>query len=97
MRVRRGPLVRALLGRRGGGLVPARGERILGRVVRDELLAAGARPSPALDRLVICVAGAFLALLRGWVDGDIAATPAELDATFRATVLPGVRSILVQR
>ncbi|MEV4460888.1 hypothetical protein [Microbispora sp. NPDC049633] len=55
-----------------------------------------ARPSPALDRLVICVGGALLALLRAWADGDVSATPAELDATFRATVLPGVRSVLVQ-
>lgn len=90
-------LVRALLGRRGGGLVTARGERVLGRVVRQELLAAGARPSPALDRMVVCVVGAVLALLRTWVDGDISATPAELDATFRTTVLPGVRSVLIVR
>ncbi|WP_432865670.1 hypothetical protein [Microbispora rosea] len=57
----------------------------------------GPRPSPALDRLVLCVVGAFLALLRAWVDGDISATPAELDATFRTAVIPGVRPMLVQR
>ncbi|MGW5265926.1 hypothetical protein ACWEQG_33540 [Microbispora sp. NPDC004025] len=54
------------------------------------------RPSPALDRLVICVVGAFLALLRAWADGDVSATPAELGVTFRTTVLPGVRSVLVR-
>lgn len=90
-------LVRALLGRRGGGLVLARGQRILGDIVRNELLAAGARPSPALDRLVICVVGAFLALLRAWADGDVSATPAELDAAFRAAVIPGVHAALTRK
>ncbi|GIH51486.1 hypothetical protein SAMN05421833_109235 [Microbispora rosea] len=46
---------------------------------------------------MLCVVGAFLALLRAWVDGDISATPAELDATFRTAVIPGVRPMLVQR
>ncbi|MBE3008096.1 TetR/AcrR family transcriptional regulator [Microbispora sp. NEAU-D428] len=90
-------LVRALLGRRGGGLPMARGEQMLGRMVAEELVAAGARPSPELDRLVICVVGAFLTLLRAWVDGDISATPAELDAAFRATVIPGVQATLARK
>ncbi|MFI7640429.1 TetR/AcrR family transcriptional regulator [Nonomuraea sp. NPDC049400] len=87
-------LVRALLGRRGGGPVHARGERLLADLVRDELLAAGARASAALDLLVVCVVGAFMGLLRAWVDGETAASPAELDAAFRAAVEPGVRAVL---
>ncbi|WP_217707182.1 TetR/AcrR family transcriptional regulator [Nonomuraea rhodomycinica] len=87
-------LVRALLGRRGGGPVHAHGERLLAGLVRDELLAAGARASAALDLLVVCVVGAFMGLLRAWVDGETAASPAELDAAFRAAVEPGVRAVL---
>ncbi|MEU8364671.1 TetR/AcrR family transcriptional regulator [Nonomuraea sp. NPDC048882] len=87
-------LVRALLGRRSGGLVQARGEELLAAVVRDELVAAGARPSPGLDLLVVCVVGAFMGLMRAWVDGETGASPAELDAAFRAAVTPGVRVAL---
>ncbi|MGP4104592.1 TetR/AcrR family transcriptional regulator [Nonomuraea sp. KM90] len=87
-------LVRALLGRRGGGPVYARGEQLLAAVVRDELLGAGARPSAALDLLVVCVVGAFMGLLRAWLDGETSATPAELDAAFRAAVEPGVCAVL---
>ncbi|MEU6717494.1 TetR/AcrR family transcriptional regulator [Nonomuraea sp. NPDC046802] len=89
-------LVRALLGRRGGGPVHARGEQLLADLVRDELLAAGARASAALDLLVVCVVGAFMGLLRAWLDGETNASPAELDGAFRAAVEPGVRAVLGQ-
>ncbi|WP_344491513.1 helix-turn-helix domain-containing protein [Nonomuraea monospora] len=42
-------LVRALMGRRGGGLVHARGEQLLAALVKDELLTAGGRASAPLD------------------------------------------------
>ncbi|MEV0197123.1 helix-turn-helix domain-containing protein [Nonomuraea sp. NPDC050691] len=89
-------LVRALLGRRGGGPVHVHGERLLADLVREELLAAGAPASAALDLLVVCVVGAFMGLLRAWVDGETTASPAELDAAFRAAVEPGVRAVLAQ-
>jgi AcrR family transcriptional regulator len=92
-------LVRALLGRRGGGAVAARGEKIMAAVVRDELLAAlppGSTPPGSLDLMVTCVIGAFMALVRKWADGELTATPAEMDATFRAVVLPGVTTLLTQ-
>ncbi|MFI7229700.1 TetR/AcrR family transcriptional regulator [Nonomuraea angiospora] len=89
-------LVRALLGRRGGGQVYARGEQLLSAVVRNELVATGARASASLDLLVVCVVGAFMGLLRAWVDGEGTATPAELDAAFRAAIEPGVRATLGQ-
>ncbi|MGW0196418.1 TetR/AcrR family transcriptional regulator [Nonomuraea sp. NPDC003201] len=89
-------LVRALLGRRGGGQVYARGEQLLAAAVRNELVAAGARASASLDLLVVCVVGAFMGLMRAWVDGESTATPAELDAAFRAAIEPGVRAALGQ-
>ncbi|WP_198679340.1 TetR/AcrR family transcriptional regulator [Thermomonospora amylolytica] len=89
-------LVRALLGRRGGGQTMAHGEKMLQTVVRDELLARGAHPSPRLDLVVTCVVGAFMALLAKWADGEITATPAELDEAFRAAVVPGVQTVLAQ-
>ncbi|SDL94944.1 DNA-binding transcriptional regulator, AcrR family [Nonomuraea maritima] len=87
-------LVRALLGRHGGGPVIARGEQMIAELVRGDLLAAGGRSSAALDLLVVCVVGAFMGLLRAWVNGETTATPTELDAAFRAAVEPGVRAIL---
>jgi AcrR family transcriptional regulator len=89
-------LVRALLGRRSGRAVMAHGERLLHALVRDELLARGARASTSLDLVVTCVVGALLALLTRWVDGEITATPAELDLAFRAAVTPGVEAVLAQ-
>ncbi|MEV4566188.1 TetR/AcrR family transcriptional regulator [Nonomuraea sp. NPDC049419] len=89
-------LVRALMGRRSGGLVHARGEQLLGTLVKEELLAAGSQASVSLDLLVTCVVGAFMGLLRAWIDGETTASPAELDAAFRAAVLPGVRAALRQ-
>ncbi|WP_220506481.1 TetR/AcrR family transcriptional regulator [Microbispora sp. H10830] len=88
-------LARALLGRRGGSAVMARGEQILATVVRDELLAAfpsRSTPPDSLDLMVTCVVGAFMALLRKWADGESTATPAEMDAAFRAVVTPGVET-----
>ncbi|WP_169951698.1 TetR/AcrR family transcriptional regulator [Microbispora sp. H11081] len=89
----RGRLLRALLGRRGSTAVVARGERIIAATVRDELLARlppGSGPPASLDLVVTCVVGAFMALLRRWADGEVAATPTEMDAAFRAVVMPGV-------
>jgi AcrR family transcriptional regulator len=90
-------LVRALLGRRGGAVVVARGEQMLASIVRTELLAAlpiGATSPARLEVVVTCVVGAFMAMVRTWVDEDLTATPAELDAVFRAVVAPGVAAIL---
>jgi AcrR family transcriptional regulator len=87
-------LVRALLGRRSGRAVMAHGEQVLRAAVRDELLARGVRASTSLDLVVTGVVGALMALLTTWVDGEISATPAELDAAFRATVVPGMRALL---
>lgn len=89
-------LVRALLGRRSGRMVMAHGEQLLQDLIRDELLARGARASTSLELVVTCVVGAFMALLSRWVDEEITATPAELDAAFHAAVGPGVQAMLTQ-
>ncbi|MGJ6969372.1 TetR/AcrR family transcriptional regulator [Streptosporangium sp. G11] len=89
-------LVRALLGRRGGQMVMAHGEQLLQAVIRDELLAWGGRASASLDLVVTCAVGAFMALVRKWVDEEINATPAELDAAFHATITPGVWAMLTR-
>ncbi|GAA0822149.1 TetR/AcrR family transcriptional regulator [Streptosporangium amethystogenes subsp. fukuiense] len=90
-------LAQALLGRRGSIAVGTRGEQIMAAVVRDELLAAlpgKATPPASLDMMVTCVTGAFMALLRRWADGELTGTPAEMDAAFRAVVLPGLEAVL---
>lgn len=74
----------------------AHGERLLHDLIRDELLARGARASTSLELMVTCVVGAFMALLSRWVDEEITATPAELDAAFHAAVAPGVQAVLAQ-
>ncbi|WP_307845376.1 TetR/AcrR family transcriptional regulator [Planomonospora sp. ID67723] len=92
-------LVRALLGRRGGGAVVPYIEQVLATIVREELLSrlpAGAAPSD-LDLVVACVVGAFMALLARHADGEISTTPRQLDAAFHAVVAPGVQAILHQR
>ncbi|MFC4590147.1 TetR/AcrR family transcriptional regulator [Sphaerisporangium corydalis] len=92
-------LVRALLGRRGGAVVMAQAERTLAEIVRAELLAAlpaGAPPPGGLEVAVMCVVGAFMTMLRTWVEGDLTATPAELDTAFRALLLPGLTTFLRQ-
>ncbi|MFI7424011.1 hypothetical protein [Nonomuraea sp. NPDC049684] len=63
------------------------------QVVAD-LVAAAGRAQDGLDLLVVCVVGAFMGLMRAWLDGATAASPAELDAAFRAAGTPGVRAVL---
>lgn len=89
-------LVRALLGRGGAGPMVRHGEQLLASVIRGELAAAGVGASAERDLLVICAVGAFMALVRAWADGEVSATPAELDDAFRAAVGPGVRAALSQ-
>ncbi|MCP2339777.1 TetR/AcrR family transcriptional regulator [Actinomadura rupiterrae] len=87
-------IIQALLGRRGGHEQAAHANEHLRGVIRDELLARGVTPTGALELTVTCVHGALMALLTRWADGEVTATPSELDAAFRATVLPGVQALL---
>ncbi|MFC6083479.1 TetR/AcrR family transcriptional regulator [Sphaerisporangium aureirubrum] len=94
-----GRLVRALIGRRGGTTVVAHAEQVLAAVVREELLASlpdGRRPPESLDLVVTGIVGAFMALVREWVDGDFTATPAVLNDAFLSLVVPGAEALLAQ-
>jgi AcrR family transcriptional regulator len=89
------PMVRALLGRRGGAVVRARVEHIIGDLVREQLapLAAG-RSTVPLELTVAGVVGAYMALLARWLDENEPHTPAEMDVAFRRLVIPGVTAAL---
>jgi AcrR family transcriptional regulator len=51
-------------------------------------------PAVPLPILADFVAGAFLTLLRGWLEGNNAYTPEQVDAMFQQMVLPGVKAAL---
>ena len=91
------PLVRALLGRRGGAVVQARFQYLLAELVRGELTTRTRRdkpPTPALELIVTGVVGAYVALLARWLDEDDPQTPRQMDEAFRRLVIPGVRAAL---
>jgi AcrR family transcriptional regulator len=91
-------LLGALFGRKGGGnVVQARMGYVLGELAREDLttLAAGQTPRVRIDLIVTAVVGAYLALLGQWVDSAETSTPTDMDATFRALVIPGVRQAIL--
>jgi AcrR family transcriptional regulator len=91
------PMVRALLGRRGGAVVRARVEHLIGELVREQLTPLAARtttPSIPVELTVAGVVGAYMALLARWLDEDEPHTPAHMDAAFRRLILPGVTAAL---
>ncbi len=51
-------------------------------------------PAVPLPILADFVAGAFLTLLRGWLEGNDAYTPEQIDSMFQQMVLPGVKAAL---
>lgn len=54
-------------------------------------------PAVPLPILADFVAGAFLTLLRGWLEGNDAYSPEQIDAMFQQMVLPGVKAALEGR
>ncbi len=55
---------------------------------------AGRPPAVPLPILASFAAGAFLTLLRSWLEGNDAYTPEQIDAMFQQMVLPGVKAAL---
>ena len=58
------------------------------------LLSTGRQPVVPLPILANYVAGAFLTLLSGWLEGNDIYSPEQIDAMFQQMVLPGVTSAL---
>ena len=54
----------------------------------------GRPPAVPLPILADFAAGAFLTLLRSWLEGNDAYTPEQVDAMYQQMVLPGVRAAL---
>jgi AcrR family transcriptional regulator len=93
------PLLRVLLGRRGGTAVQQRLRHLLTELVLEDLRRAAAdREAPVPLHLVAdAVAGAYLALLARWADDQEPASPQALDRVFRRLVVPGVTAMLRPR
>jgi AcrR family transcriptional regulator len=93
-------LLRALLGRPGGGVVVAEIEQLLTDLVRAELDALAHvcdHPRLPLDLVARAVVAAYLATLVWWVGDDFHHTPQEMDAYFHTLLAPGVRAALPPR
>jgi AcrR family transcriptional regulator len=76
--------------------------RQLAQVVERNLRAcadtpAGRPPAVPLPILAGFAAGAFLTLLRCWLEGNDSYTPEQVDAMFQQMVLPGVKAALEGR
>ncbi|GAA1615616.1 TetR/AcrR family transcriptional regulator [Catellatospora bangladeshensis] len=87
------PLARALFAGPAGAPVLHQAQAVLADVVRADL---PSDPHEMLavptEALVGFVTGAYLSLLRWWLDSDTGNTPQEVDRMFRALVVPGVRA-----
>jgi hypothetical protein len=92
---RRGPrgykdIYRALVGARGGAIAIGEIRGILAEIVKQEL--SGVQDSETLPRDVRIqfVVGAFLIMLKWWLEQRPRLTPSEVDAMFRRLVLDGI-------
>lgn len=90
-------LFQAMVGKQSQALVQQQIESVLAGLVRAELtpLAAGGAPEPIpLDAVVQYTVGAFFSLLSWWLDRKLPCSAEEMDRTFRALTLPGIRAAL---
>jgi len=72
--------------------------QVVERNLRTSMAGPSVRPpSVPLPILADFAAGAFLTLLRCWLEGNDAYTPEQMDAMFRQMVLPGVKAALEGR
>jgi AcrR family transcriptional regulator len=84
-------LARALFARPGRAPVLGHIEAVLAGVVRAELPEPPGTSAVPREALVRYVVGAYLSLLEWWLSTDPPSPPEEIDRTFRALVLPGIR------
>ena len=88
-------LYKALIWGRGIDLVAKNLQTQLSAVVEHNLLVlAPDTPAATVAATSNFVAGAFLNMLTWWMDDHANYTPEEIDAMFRALVLPGVQNSL---
>jgi AcrR family transcriptional regulator len=89
--------LRALLGRKAAADVRATIEGMVASLVRDDLVAALPRrnkPPDNLELTVFAVSSLCMSLVAHWLDDEPARTPAQIDAVFRAMVIPGTSTTL---
>jgi AcrR family transcriptional regulator len=82
-------LYRAIVGQESGAYVMQRFHLIIADLVRRELSAAG-YPAERRELAVQFVAGAFMGVLRWWLDQGAELPPAEVDTIFRGLVTRGL-------
>jgi AcrR family transcriptional regulator len=93
-------LARALFGDPAGGPVLRQIEQMLEDVVRAELAETFATDPPQRapeEAVVRYVVGAYLALLKWWLDAEPDRSPEEVDRIFQTLVAPGVRTVTRSR
>ena len=91
------PVIRALFGRGGHSVAMRTTTNALSGVIGDDLRArlSGREIEPAqLDLLVAFVVGGYSSVIGHWLESKHRYSAAELDAAFRAFVIPGVEGVL---
>ena len=74
------------------------GHRALSRIIEESLERTSAEkhaPSVPAEMVARYLAGAFLSLLKWWIEAERPHSPERMDEIFRQLALPGVQSIMV--
>lgn len=89
-------LYRALAGSHGGVVALGGIRKMLGDLVRNEIIAAvKKKPADAAQREIAVqfLVGAYMSILTWWLDGGAKLPPHQIDATFRRLALQGIPAI----
>ncbi len=89
-------LYRAIVGRESGVIVEKQLRRMLGELVREDLISgrAGERRAVGLDLAVQYVVGALLSVMTWWMDYKVPLSPEEMNRVFRQLTFPGLDATL---
>jgi AcrR family transcriptional regulator len=90
-------LYKAMVWGRGVELLFSKGHAYLSQKIEQHLTEAvmgGQQPSVPLEIISEYLAGAFLTLLKWWLDHDLPQTPEQMDQTFQQLVMPGMLAAL---
>jgi AcrR family transcriptional regulator len=74
------------------------GQKALSRIIEEALESTSAQKhalSVPAEMVAQYLAGAFLSLLKWWIEAEMPYSPEHMDEIFRQLALPGVRSIMV--